>query len=127
MTTARGKHRGSRLYLLVYSELITTARHRGTVTYQEIALIMGLPLRGSHMGKQVGSMVGAISEDEHAQGRPMLSAIVVRKSGEPGQGFFRLARDLGKLQTQDKDAKHRFWKKEVAAVHATWQKQFKSD
>jgi len=37
------KYRGTKLYHLVFNELITAARYRGTVTYQEIAKMMGLP------------------------------------------------------------------------------------
>jgi hypothetical protein len=49
-----GKYRGSVAYFLMYSELIDAARHRGAVTYREIAAIMGLPLKGSHMRAEVG-------------------------------------------------------------------------
>jgi hypothetical protein len=33
------KYRGKVIYHLVYNELITAARYRGTITYQEIAQI----------------------------------------------------------------------------------------
>jgi hypothetical protein len=70
MATVSDKYRGTPIYFLVYCELLTAARYRGTVTYQEIAQIMGLPLRGSHMGKEVGHLLGEIAEDEHCQNRP---------------------------------------------------------
>ena len=38
-------HRGTKAYLLIYAELITAARYRGTVTYQELAELVGLPLQ----------------------------------------------------------------------------------
>jgi hypothetical protein len=82
MPVVADKYRGSKEYLLVYSELIRAARYRGTTTYQAISEIMGLPLRGSYMGKEVGQMLGEIVEDEFNQGRPMLTAIVV------GGGWF---------------------------------------
>lgn len=71
------KYRGTTTYFKVYAALVNAAECRGLVTYQEIAQIMGLPLSGSHMGREVGNMIGVISEDEIAYGRPMLSAIVV--------------------------------------------------
>ncbi len=43
-------HRGTKAYLLIYAELITAARYRGTVTYQELAELVGLPLHGIYMG-----------------------------------------------------------------------------
>ena len=80
MPAVPDKYRGSKEYLLVYCELIKAARYKGTTTYQAIAEIMGLPLRGSHMGREVGKILGEISEDELNQGRPMLSAIAVARS-----------------------------------------------
>ncbi len=44
------KYRGTKDYFLIYAELIRAARYRGTVTYQELADFVGLPLRGSYMG-----------------------------------------------------------------------------
>ena len=88
------KYRGTREYALVYRELITAASYRGTVTYQEIAAIMGLPLTGSHMAREVGLILGEISEDEVNNGRPMLSAVAVSKDGRSSEGFFGLAESL---------------------------------
>ena len=81
MSVVSDKYRGSKEYLLVYCELIRPARYRGTTTYQAIAEIMGLPLRGSYMGSEIGKVLGEISEDELNQERPMLSAIAVGVSG----------------------------------------------
>lgn len=41
------KYRGTKGYFLIYAELIRAARYRGTVTYQELADLIGLPLHGS--------------------------------------------------------------------------------
>ena len=122
-----GKYRGSKEHFLVYCELIRAARHRGTVTYQEIAEIMGLLLTGARMGAEIGHMIGAISVDEHGYGRPMLSAIAVSVKGLPGPGFFNLARELGKLQDDSEESERRFWEEEKKEVYATWQKDFKSE
>lgn len=118
------KYRGTREYLLVYSELIRAAQYRGTVTYQHIAQIMGLPLKGSYMGSQVGWILGEISDDEQQRGRPMLSAVAVGVSGKPGSGFFALARQLGKLGKGTKEDDHAFWLKEREVVYKMWQKRF---
>jgi hypothetical protein len=120
------KYRGSREYLLVYCELIRAARYKGMTTYQAIADIMGLPLRGSYMGAEVGHMLGEISQDELDHGRPMPSAIVVGVRGLLGPGFFDLARECGKLQGDSKEEEQRFWEGEKAAVYAMWRKEFKS-
>ena len=118
------KYRGSKEYLLVYCELMRAARYGGMTTYQAIADIMGLPLRGSHMGKEVGHMLGEISQDELDHSRPMLSAIVVGVRGSPGPGFFNLARECGKLQDDSKEGEQRFWEEEKAAVYKAWKREF---
>ena len=118
--TESGKYRGSKEYLLVYCELIRTARYKGMTTYQAIAQIMGLPLEGSYMGKEVGQMLGEIVRAEVEHGRPMLSAIAVGVSGFPGPGLFALARELGMLTDASKEAERHLWQKEVAVVYETW-------
>jgi hypothetical protein len=112
MNFVSGKYRGSKEYLMVYAELIQVARFRGSVTYQEVASIMGLPLIGSYMGSEAGQILGEISEDEHLQNRPMLSAVAVGVKGSPGLGFFGLAKGLGKLQDDSEEGNRRFWEEE---------------
>ena len=122
----QAKYRGCKEYLLVYCELIRAARYRGITTYQAIAEIMGLPLRGGYMAAEVGHMLGEISQNELDDGRPMLSAIVVGVRGSVGSGFFNLARACGKLQDDSKEGEQRFWEKEKEAVYATWRKEFQA-
>ena len=122
MSTVSDKYRGKPVYFLVYCELLTAARYRGTVTYQEIAQIMGLPLKGSYMGKEVGHLLGEIAEDEFGQGRPMLSAVAVGVSGKPGPGLFSLAREFGKLGGESNEEEGRFWEAERDACYLTWRR-----
>lgn len=44
---------------------------RNDYAYQDIAVIMGIIVTGSNMGKETGKILGAISEDEVDAGRPM--------------------------------------------------------
>jgi hypothetical protein len=120
------KYRGTTTYHLVFSELIQAAQHRGTTTYQMLASIMGLPTQGNLMGKEVGQILGEVSEDEVARGRPMLSAIVVNTAGLPGPGFFGLATDLGLFKGESDHEKREHWERTKADVYAVWQKRFKS-
>ena len=120
------RYRGTTTYFKVYAALVNAAEHRGLVTYQEIAQIMGLPLSGSHMGREVGNIIGVISEDEIAYGRPMLSAIVVGVNGKPGDGFYAWARDLGRFEGEGKEAQERFWQQEREAVYEAWKKTYKA-
>lgn len=107
-------------YHLIYAELITAARYQGVITYQYIAKIMGLPLQGNYMGLEVGRILGAISEEEVKNGRPMLSAVAVGVSGEPGGGFYALARQLDYDFDEDKKSQRKFWQGELKEVYNTW-------
>src|SRR5438067_6628245 len=110
MKVVSDKYRGSKVYLLVYSELINAARYKGSISYQEIAAMMGLPLQGNYMSSETGQILGEISEDEFMNGRPMLSAIAVTLKGQLGSGFFGLAKLLGKLDDDSEEKKQLFWK-----------------
>jgi hypothetical protein len=58
------EYRGTKEYGLIFAELIVAARHRGTVTYQELAELVGLPTRGTNMGVEIGGYIGAIAEGQ---------------------------------------------------------------
>lgn len=112
------KYRGTKHYHRVFAALIEAAQYRGTMTYQDVAVIVGLPLTGSHMGSETGHLLGEISEDEVLQGRPMFSALVTKNDGWPGPGFFAFAKRLGKLEEGDDEQK--FWEAECEAVYLAW-------
>ncbi len=119
------RYRGKKEYLIAISELINAARYGGTTTYQEIALIAGLPLRGAYMGKEVGHLLGEITEDEVARERPMLSAVVVDVKGKVGPGFFTLAKQLGKLTDESEEGKRKFHEQELKTCYDTWRRTYK--
>ena len=120
MSVVSDKYRGTTKYFHVLAELVRAAQYRGLTTYQDIALLMGLPQSGSHMGKEVGRILGEISEDEVRAGRPMLSSVAVGVNGKAGPGFFGLARELGRLdQNKDESA---FWKEELLAAYSAWRR-----
>jgi hypothetical protein len=114
------KYHGTTKYVHVMAELVRAAQYRGVTTYQDVAVIMGLPVTGSHMGKETGHILGEISQQEVSAGRPMLSAIAVDVNGKVGSGFFTLARDLGKLKAGDDEGT--FWENERDAVYEAWRR-----
>lgn len=120
MPTVQAKYRGTREYHLVFCRLITAARYRGTCRYQQLAPILGLPLQGNYLGREIGKILGEISEDEALVGRPVLSAVAVNSNGQPGEGFFSLARMLGKLTTTDESGDQDFWQAEKEAIYQVW-------
>ena len=121
MSVVNDKYRGTADCALVLGELVRAAQYRGLTTYQDIAPLVGLRQSGQYMGKEIGLILGAISEDEVLAGRPMLSAVAVNVKGDPGPGFFKLARELGRLeQNGDKSA---FWKEERDNVYEAWRRR----
>ena len=128
MTASESKYRGTPEYFVVMAELIRAARHRGAVTYQQLAVQINLPLRGNHMGREIGHVLGEISQDEVEQwNRPMLSAVAVHSTGNPpgpGDGFFVWARELGRLHSDDRKREMEFWEEEKDRVYRAWEQRF---
>ena len=120
MTTVSSKYRGSKEFLIVYSKLIKAAQYRGIIYYTQVAKVLGIKELGHHMSREVGQILGEISEDEHRAGRPMPSAVAVAARGYPSKGFFNLARDLGKLSSKTSKEEHNFWKTEKDRVYSMW-------
>ena len=124
MCIVRTKYRGTSEYQTAYEKLKEIARAGSTIGYGEIAGILGIK-PNPHIGSIIGRIVGAMSEDEHDQGKPMISAVVVNKNGElagkPGPGFCVLAEKLGKLEFgATEEEKDGFWKNELSSVYATY-------
>ncbi|WP_295221319.1 hypothetical protein [uncultured Chryseobacterium sp.] len=81
--------------------LIELARNKldPTITYQKLSDACNLKLNMQENPYDriiIGSILGEISEYEHDNKRPLLSALVIRLSdGEEGEGFYKLAERLG--------------------------------
>lgn len=100
------------------------ARARKTQTYSEICAAM----RGAcqvavepHSSALFG-LLGQICTLESEAGRPLISAVVLHKGdGEPGEGFWNIARDLGIDPGSTKDARYEFWIRELSRCHEYWE------
>jgi hypothetical protein len=123
MPVVSDKYRGTLEYFNVHSELVTAAQYQGVVTYVEVARILGIRQLGHHMAREVGQILGEISEDEVLRGRPMLSALAVGGAGMPSKPFFDLASQLGLLQDDSLTGQKRFWNRVRTAVYQTWQRR----
>ena len=76
---------------IVRTKLIEVARRRDTITYGEIGRLVRMP--AVLVGR---SLLDPINDCEHAEGRPLLSALVVSENtGVPGDGFWTVAKKLG--------------------------------
>ena len=102
--SSSNKYRGSVTYVHVLAELVRAAQYRGLTTYQDLAVIMGLPLTGAHMARETGTMLGEIATDEHKAARPILTAVIVSVQRRPGDGFYAVAHELGRIASPDEDA-----------------------
>ena len=67
---------------------------------------------------RLGPLLGEISSEESRDGRGMLAALVVHKTGnqQPGPGFFELAQLLG----HNVDDREEFWIQEFERVCDAW-------
>ena len=107
----------------LYDALVRIARSRDRITYQEIAPVVGLNLDKAADRDKLSNLLGDISQNEVAEGRPMLSVVVINAaSNQPGKGFFRLAKELdlysGKTALDQLD----FFVKELTRTYDYWAK-----
>lgn len=103
----------------VYDRLVKAARAREFVHYAELAEMLNIDRDNPHFGAQVGKVLGQISEDEVAAGRPMISAIVVSKDTMlPGYGFFTLGQELRQTEPGEDDLA--FAVRQIRRVHDHW-------
>lgn len=108
----------------VYEFLKQVARDETTVTYTEIAHILGLNMQSQLDRNELGRVLGVISTYEHSQGRPLLSVVTVfTNEGFPSNGFFNLAKDLGKFAGSTEIDKLTFFATELKAAHQYWKVQ----
>jgi hypothetical protein len=103
----------------VYERLVQAARARELVHYGDLAKMLGIDMDNPHFGALVGKVLGQISEDEVAAGRPMISAIVVSKDTMlPGYGFFTLGQQLHLVEPGEDDLA--FAIRQIRRVHDYW-------
>lgn len=87
--------------LYVRKYLIELARKRTNplVTYQKLSddCFLDLNMSDSEYARaEIGRILGEVSEFEHSNNRPLLSALVVRSGDKmEGDGFYKLAEKLG--------------------------------
>lgn len=108
----------------VYEYLKQVAREERTVTYTEIAQMVGLNMQSQLDRSELGEILGAISTHEHRQNRPLLSVVTVfSNEGIPSNDFFNLAKKLGKFSGSTEMEKITFFANELKAAYEYWQSQ----
>jgi hypothetical protein len=100
----------------VCEAILDAAYDRRMTWYGEIAEKVSVIDLDPHSAL-MSALLGAVFEDEHAEGRPALTSIVTPKYGdkEPGKGFYDKARGLGYRFKEP----YIFWAQQVQAVFKT--------
>lgn len=99
--------------------LIEAARGGRTMTYAQAASAIGLDVRRAADSNELQRLLRVISEREHKDGRPLLSAVCVMAGiKRPGQGFFDLARQLGVMPAGEDN--RAFFEGELQKVYVYW-------
>lgn len=109
----------------IYEKLKEIARNRSIIHYKELATLFGMPFENSDDRNKLYDELYEISTNEHLEGRHMLSVVVVHEPSFdilqlPGDGFFKLAIDLGKWNGEGK--KEKFFYDELKRVWDYWSK-----
>ena len=102
----------------LHEELKRIARASEIARYGQIAPIVGLDMGNPNDREKMSRLLSEISEFEHQQGRPLLSAVVIHwNDNTPGTGFFTLA---GRLKKYDGGDRLKFFISELRSVHEHW-------
>ena len=102
----------------VYEKIVKVAKNEIIATYAEVASCAGIGANWDGWNWKIRDILDTISRREHRNGRPLLSAVVVNKDTQmPGDGFFKLAKELGRYNASD-DLE--CWSKELHRVYAHW-------
>ncbi len=86
--------------------------------YGEVAPLVGLNMSNEEDRREISELLGEISRHEHAQGRPLISALVIHlEDNMPGNGFFTLATELATFRGGDR---FMYFVEELRRVHDYW-------
>ena len=97
--------------------LIEVAKRGETTTFKETAA--HAPVCGAKWPRYAALYhnLYKVSAGEHKEGRPLLTAVLIRADGGVPAGFCGMARGVGKLTGADCLA---FWCEEIKRVHEFW-------
>jgi hypothetical protein len=80
----------------IHEELLRVARSQQVVNYSDVGSLAGLNMDSPEDTNRIADILDGIGRAEHRAGKPLLSAVVIRRDRNmPGAGFFNLAKGLG--------------------------------
>ena len=107
----------------IYNLIVATAKSGKLVTYSDLATPLGLDLSNESDRNTLTMYLREIAIYEQSCDRPMLTSLVIHKSGDndPGEGFFSIAKELG-LYSGSRRSEDRalFWVGQVSGAHKYW-------
>jgi hypothetical protein len=101
----------------IYRRIREVAKSCGITYYSVVSPLAGLDMGSQADRNRLSDVLDEINMNELQENNdgPLLSAVVVLKDKNiPGDGFFKLARELGRYDGNDDLM---FWLKEVRRVH----------
>ena len=102
----------------LYERLLEVARAGEVTRYSDVAPLVGLDMARESDRGRMGELLDEISSFEFRNGRPLLSAVVIRSDiNMPGAGFFVLATQTGLFEGGERLV---FWAHELMRVHQHW-------
>ena len=114
------------MHIGIYDRLIEVARTEpGLTTYSDIAPLADLSMDRVEDRAEISRILEEILQRESAEGRPLLTALVVHRGEDnnPGEGFFAAAARLGRFGgSRHQMQRLSFWVSEVNAVHEYWRR-----
>jgi len=116
--TSNPRHPG-RLVGLARRVLARQAGQGSPILYRQFAELLDLNPPGAI--SRAGEILEILIAEDHHAGKPLLSSLVVGKTGIPRTGFFRQARKLGRYAGPDSGPEAEvFFRRELAAAVACY-------
>ncbi|MGW1913132.1 hypothetical protein ACWCQS_20935 [Streptomyces sp. NPDC002076] len=102
------------------AELVKVARNQSLIPYGRLVRIT--PELDGPQSHAFHEMLGEIGDACHAEGLPLLSALVTydEPARGPGPGFYASATRLGLSVGTNRTAQMDFWAREVGKCHDEW-------
>lgn len=114
------------MHIGIYNRLLEVARTEpGLTTYSDIAPLANLSMDREEDRDEISRILEEILQHESAEGRPLLTALVVHRGDDnnPGEGFFAAATRLGRFSgSRNQMQRLSFWVREVNEVHEYWRR-----
>ena len=108
----------------IRNKLVQLARTgEGPISYRRLInqVDLGLNMEIKHEKQLLGEILDEISEDEHDEGRPLLSALIQDKKNGQGDRFFKLCESLGMGDWRELKKDEAFREREIQKCREFWQ------